>query len=553
MRTLYKSAAMAALTAVLCAADANANADKSTVCTITVNSPEEKEVFRRNLPDDKYQFVELVERGRPDWLASACSTGVQCDVLVISGHFDAGTEFYTDRLNQRESLPVEEMERASCSDSCPGVFAKLKEVYLFGCNTLNGEVGDSTAAEIGRSLARSGYPKGDADNVAQLMNQRYAESNRDSMRRIFMNVPVIYGFSSLAPLGPVAGNVLSRYFQSAPADELGSGRASPTLLKHFASNSMIAVSGLSESDARAETRGQVCQFLDERKTAAQKLDAVRHVLGRDMAETRMLLDRIEKFAGSLGAAAQSTPVAEALRAITSDEALRDRYLAYARNTDRPAVRARMIKLANMFGWLSPDDQRLELVRMLGDQLAEDSINFADVDLACSLNQDRKLDQERHRLTLSPAQAAKVPNAAVLACLGSDEAHGRVLQALTSADDRDVQIAQVYLRHRPITDVSELRVAALGITRMTASEAQVRALDTLALHYVADRESLDQLTRLFPQARSVNVQRAIAGVIIRSDYKALERPELVRVLRQYRLKSPDGADLIDVLIRRLQLA
>jgi hypothetical protein len=31
------------------------------------------------------------------------------------------------------------MEQASCSDSCPGVFAHLKEVYLFGCNTLQPE------------------------------------------------------------------------------------------------------------------------------------------------------------------------------------------------------------------------------------------------------------------------------------------------------------------------------------------------------------------------------------------------------------------------------
>ena len=36
-------------------------------------------------------------------------------------------------------------------------------------------------------------------------------------------------------------------------------------------------------------------------------------------------------------------------------------------------------------------------------------------------------------------------------------------------------------------------------------------------------------------------------------RRLARPELVRMLKQSRLKSPDGADLIDVLIRRLQLA
>jgi hypothetical protein len=126
-----------------------------------------------------------------------------------------------------------------------------------------------------------------------------------------------------------------------------------------------------------------------------------------------------------------------------------------------------------------------------------------------------------------------------------------LQALTARADADVEIARVYLRHHPITDVNEIRDVAARIARMTESDAQVRALDTLAHYYLADRESLDQLTRLFPVATSVNVQRAIAGVFIRSDYRALPRQDLVRMLRQYRIKSPDGEDLIDVLIRRLQ--
>jgi hypothetical protein len=51
------------LTALLAAAwTHDANADKKTVCSITVNSSDEKEVFRRSLPPDKFQFVELVER-----------------------------------------------------------------------------------------------------------------------------------------------------------------------------------------------------------------------------------------------------------------------------------------------------------------------------------------------------------------------------------------------------------------------------------------------------------------------------------------------------------
>src|SRR2546425_12612373 len=100
MSASVKLALLAALLFVAWTYDARA--DKKTVCTITVNSPDEKEIFRRNLSRDDFQFVELVERGRPDWLESACRKGVRCDVLLISGHFDGGTEFYSDRLDARE-------------------------------------------------------------------------------------------------------------------------------------------------------------------------------------------------------------------------------------------------------------------------------------------------------------------------------------------------------------------------------------------------------------------------------------------------------------------
>jgi hypothetical protein len=47
-----------------------------------------------------------------------------------------------------------------------------------------------------------------------------------------------------------------------------------------------------------------------------------------------------------------------------------------------------------------------------------------------------------------------------------------------------------------------------------------------------------------------VQRAIAEVYLRSDPRAIGGPKLVDVLRRHRLRSPDGEDLIDVLVRRL---
>ena len=159
-----------------------ARADRKTVCTITVNSPDEKETLRRRLPSDQFQFVELVEHGRPDWLASACRKGVRCDVLLISGHFDDGDEFYSDRLDAREALPVDEMERVSCSDSCPGLFSQLKEVNLYGC-TPDPEAVRSASAEVARSLIATSF-----SGRRGAACRRWAHacgSNRDRMRQIF--------------------------------------------------------------------------------------------------------------------------------------------------------------------------------------------------------------------------------------------------------------------------------------------------------------------------------------------------------------------------------
>ncbi len=550
MSPIPKIAFLVALFAVSWGADSHAA--KRTVCTITVNSPDEKEAFRQRLPESQYQFVELVERGRPDWLASACRQDVRCDVLVISGHFDGSTDFYSDQVAASESLPVAELERASCSDSCPGLFSQLKEVYLFGCNTLNSGANRWMTSEVERSLVRAGHSPADARRRASALDQRHGESSRDRMRRIFVNVPVIYGFSSVAPLGPVAAGMLGRSLQSSSISEIGNGRTNPGLLSHFTTTSMISVSGLSESDPRATYRREVCQFVDERPPAAEKLRFVHGILRREMAEVRMFLERIEGLFASLSEDERQDPAfSQALSEIARDDDARRRFLSFAEDADQPQVRARMIKLAGSLGWLSPSEQRAELMRMIDGMLEGPSIGAADVDLVCSLNRDRELDPERDRLSLSAARADKVPQAAALACLGSADARARVLQALTSRDRAEVEVAEVYLGYRPMTDVRDLRVAASEIARMTDPATQIRALETLARHRLSDPQSLDELARLFPAAGTLDVQRAIAAVFIRSDYESLSRPEIVQLLSEYRRKSPGGDDIIDILIRRLR--
>jgi hypothetical protein len=521
-----------------------AHADRRTVCTITVNSDDEREVLRRTLPPADYDFVELVERGRPDWLRGACEKRVRCDVLLISGHFDGGTEFYTDRLDQREYLPVEEMERVACSESCPGLFSQLKEVYLMGCNTLNPQPMRTVPGEVARSLVGAGASPADAQRTADALGERYGESNRDRMRQIFKDVPVIYGFPAKAPLGRYAGPTLERYLRA--GGEFAEGRASGKLLSAFSASGMVATSGMSDGDPRAAFRVDTCRFLDERVSPERKNAHLREVLNRSGGEVRMFLDHLERYASRLPA--EVPPSTE----IAQDAAARTRFLAVARDADDPAAGVRMARLASRLGWLDAAQERTLVVEILASRYRSAALGAADVDLACTLNRESVLDGAFGGFPDNVSRNAV--RDAVLACLGSGEARDRVLRALASGDEAAATAAHAYLAHRPMADASELRVVTAGVARMSGrADAQVKALHALARHEVADRESLDALAESFRVARSLEVQRAIAGVLVRADYNAIAPADLAQLLRKQRMKSPDGRDLIDVVIRRLDTA
>jgi hypothetical protein len=269
-----------------------------------------------------------------------------------------------------------------------------------------------------------------------------------------------------------------------------------------------------------------------------------------MAEVRPFLDRIEKYVDALSTTNLRDPtIVQAIDAIAHDAQARARFLAFARDADEPTVRARMVKLAQRLGWLSEEDEQAELAALIRDRLAG-RIDSADVELACALNDAHELDAVLPTIG-SPSPADTLGRSAVLACLGSREARTRVLPALLSSSDAEFEMAQVYLRHRPLVDAEELRALTTGIASASEARVQVRALDALASQHVSDPDSLEELTRLFPVAQSAGVQGAIAGVLLRSDYDAIATPEVVQTLRESRLEPHAGSEMIDALLRRLE--
>ena len=126
----------------------------------------------------------------------------------------------------------------------------------------------------------------------------------------------------------------------------------------------------------------------------------------------------------------------------------------------------------------------------------------------------------------------------MACTSHAAAH-------TSSTARGGELELGSTPHELVGDVSAVRDPSEDARWLQ------RALDTLAGHRLSDPVSLTILANLFPKTRSLQVQRAIAGILIRADYQLLAGIDLAKTLLTHRVKSPDGKDLIDVLIRRLQ--
>ena len=207
----------------------------------------------------------------------------------------------------------------------------------------------------------------------------------------------------------------------------------------------------------------------------------------------------------------------------------------------------MAGVALDIGWLDTASHRAELARTIHDVVAANAVDFGEVDLICALNKDDALANELTLFKVATVLPAHSAGAAAGACAGDAKSRETTLRALASADERDVRMAQAFLRHRPITDATELRRVATGISAMKASAAQVRALETLARLHISDGEVLQQLATLYSRARSADVQRAIAEVFLRSDLSSIDARSLAERLQRDRVR-PDP--LIEAVVARL---
>lgn len=187
---------------------------KKNLCTITINSSQEVESFKKHLAPADWNFTELTPAATDpetnNWFHAACLKKISCDVLVISGHF-GGTFFG----NTKFKLPIEELEENSCDSDCSGILNQPKEVFLFGCNTLASKEKDSRSPEeYMQVLLNDGFSVSQASQIVSFRYSGFGDSFKTRMSSVFAKTPSIYGFSSIGPSGASVSSMLDSYLTS---------------------------------------------------------------------------------------------------------------------------------------------------------------------------------------------------------------------------------------------------------------------------------------------------------------------------------------------------
>ena len=245
---------------------------KPTVCTVTINSTEEKEVFQSYLGAD-FNFVELTEfaSNGGDWFMEACKSGVECDILVISGHF--GGSFFGESDYR---LSLSELQSRSCQEACSGLLKKPKEVFLFGCNTTAGKTRDHrTPEEYTEVLIADGFSRSQAERVSAFRYSPLGEQTQDRMKQVFSNSR-IYGFHSLAPSGKNIKPRLESYFKSIKDYAVHLSQF-PTLKENKRWSSAMKGQWIRSVDGSKEIENPIC-VLEEDKPVYKKLLWIDEVL-----------------------------------------------------------------------------------------------------------------------------------------------------------------------------------------------------------------------------------------------------------------------------------
>lgn len=404
---------------------------------------------------DKFNVFELAAESPVDFIGRSCEIGIECDVLVISGHF-AGSFFGSTPYR----VSTEELELKSCEKRCDGLLKKPKEVFLFGCSTLATKAPDHrTAAEYADLLVEHyQFSRIQAEHVAAFRYSPIGSEYAERMRRVFPNAR-LYGFSGVGPSGKNVRPMLNGYLNKIP-DYTRFFRAFDPL--HGADNKLLrqALRGTAYAEARGvgpRTTVPACILNDKKATINARLNWINGVFRNENERlrhlpliNRWLGDLLKRFNGQL-------PEAEAayLERIQFSAAAKQNVLAMTEKTLPGLVSAQVeiLDLSARIGWITSQERMSRARNLLGTNFKQ-NLRQDQTQAVCSMNISFDLT-----LAELPAEAWTLPTLTALHCLNVRD-RDVLLRITTYLDNPDLALtAAATIARSGVSDPA--LIAAMG--------------------------------------------------------------------------------------------
>jgi hypothetical protein len=416
---------------------------KFQVCTANLNSDVESQIFKSHLDPNEFSFTELTDLagGMSDWFQAACTSGIQCDILLISGHFTG--QFTGTRNHRLTKLTLEEMEKHQCAKDCPGVLKNPSEIFLFGCNTLSTKDVDSRTKEIYHDVLRhhTGLHRINREKTVESRYGEYGEMFKNRTRFAFGGSQNIYGFWSVDPTGDEAKPYIEQYFSdkkdysgwlqkmaiqrlagglnAVNNDELGSA---------FSHLNFLQCSSMDPGSPEYEDRRKICTLWDRNVSRADKLKLI-DVMSSN-SDFQKFLPGIGDFFGENPPSGYTPEELKILKSIASNAAAKQALMEVIQSTtsDEVLLPLELIELGSQVGWIP---------KQSATQLRYDILKRA---VALDLTEDAKYpvtppagEEEKHEKVLCDA-SWKPDEAALLTAqdLGAGIQSPEVLQCLAEA-------------------------------------------------------------------------------------------------------------------------
>lgn len=377
------------------------------VCAFAFNSPYELTAMRAQLPPKDFQFIDLTPSqvfgqesadmvtpitytataptsdDSTDWLMNRCSPDLQCDIVIFSGEF-AGSFFGKYGI----SLNVQEIEEASCQARCQGLFRNPREVFLMACNTLATKNADErTPQQYLQVLLDHGFNRAAAERVVDLRYGPLGPSFREALRRSFMGVPRIYGFSSVAPRGQITSSMLQRYFRQkgdyarylTQVDR--DMKPNKALLTSFAGTSMVQTSGLTPLEPAAADRAYICRLYDDSQTLVERLGIVQRLFSRP--DFLSFVPTVEVFLNRHPPDQFRGEERKLFAQIQSQQSARKQVIDLVYKLNVSALKMQLAHLALLLEWINKDEFR-RLATDGAKKLLAEPLTTEVVDIACEL-------------------------------------------------------------------------------------------------------------------------------------------------------------------------